>query len=310
MSGQSRRLSLETVGSVETLTKRLTAITHIAQASGRVTACTVIGLTGVVLLGIIPWRLTAAEPEAAPSTSLPAVKKSSVAIHPPAGPSAEESQAVAEIKKLGGRVNVFVNEKSPKQALYFVMFDKTHLTDGGLIPVARLSQLFSLHLRGTSITDAGLAHLKGLKHLRNLMLDGTQVTDAGLVHLEGLTLEKIGLKGTRVTNAGLASLKKISGLYLLDVRNTKMACKEVSMLSDLRILEIGDSTTGDPGLRHLKSLGKLDVLDLEDTGIDDAGLEQLIGMSQLRWLHLQGTVVTDEGIKKLREVLPHCQILR
>ncbi len=73
-----------------------------------------------------------------------------------AGPSQE--QAIAAIKKLGGKVKI--DEKSPGR------------------PV------IELRLSYTKITDAGLVHLKGLTNLKTLWLFSTKVTDAGVKKLQ------------------------------------------------------------------------------------------------------------------------------
>ena len=56
-------LSMGTAGSVETLKKRLAAMKRTGCASGRIIATSIILLAGVVLVGLVPWRLVAAEPQ-------------------------------------------------------------------------------------------------------------------------------------------------------------------------------------------------------------------------------------------------------
>ena len=75
-----------------------------------------------------------------------------------AGPNPEQAQAMAEIRKLGGKVTV--DEKSP---------DKPAV---------------SVDLAGTKVTDAGLEHLKGLGQLQELRLAATDVTDKGVKKLQ------------------------------------------------------------------------------------------------------------------------------
>ena len=86
---------------------------------------------------------------------------------------------------------------------------RTKVTDAGLAPVAKLSNLTRIHLENTGITDAGLKHLSGLSHLTYVNLYGTTVTDAGLKNLEGLkNLKSLYLWQTKVTQAGADALKK------------------------------------------------------------------------------------------------------
>jgi beta-lactamase regulating signal transducer with metallopeptidase domain len=56
-------ISLETAGPVYSLTRRLAAMSRIGRTSRRVLVCTGILLGVVVLLGLVPWRLVAAEPK-------------------------------------------------------------------------------------------------------------------------------------------------------------------------------------------------------------------------------------------------------
>ena len=74
---------------------------------------------------------------------------------------AEQERAIAEIKKLGGKVEV-----------------DTHKPE---MPVV------GVNLKHTKVVDASLEHLKGLTNLEILYLKDTAVTDDGLVYVKGLT---------------------------------------------------------------------------------------------------------------------------
>ena len=98
-----------------------------------------------------------------------------------AKPVETQEQAIAAIKKLGGKVTI--ERKSP-------------------------NKLIHVDLRGIKVTDAGLVHLKGLTNLQTLYLYRTKVTDAGLVHLKGLTnLQFLSLYNTKVTDEGVKKLQ-------------------------------------------------------------------------------------------------------
>ena len=56
-------ISVETAGTINSLAKRLLAMTRTGQTSRRVVAASGILLGAVVLLGLVPWRLVAAEPK-------------------------------------------------------------------------------------------------------------------------------------------------------------------------------------------------------------------------------------------------------
>lgn len=141
----------------------------------------------------------------------------------PAPRSEAEQQAIAEIRRNGGSVM----ELAQNDSRLFVAY---HLADGEigdeqLAPLAKLSRVYELNLRGTEITDEGLAHIAGLTDLVRLHLERTKIGDAGLAHLKGLTnLEYLNLYGTRVTDAGLAQLaglKKLKRVYVWETKVTE-----------------------------------------------------------------------------------------
>jgi hypothetical protein len=104
----------------------------------------------------------------------------------------EQEQAVARIKKLGGKVEV--DDKSPGKPVIRVDLHGTRVTDADLVHLTALTQLQKLNLGWTQVGDAGLEHLKDLTKLQRLVLDNTKVTDAGLRQLKGLTdLEYLNL---------------------------------------------------------------------------------------------------------------------
>ena len=111
--------------------------------------------------------------------------------------------------------------------LYFE--GRAEVTDGGLVPLAKLTKLQQLRLAG-KITDAGLVHLKGLTHLHNLWLDNLPITDGGLEQLQGLKLGILGLSNTRVTDAGLVHLEPLKGLESVGLAGTKVTDAGVEKL--------------------------------------------------------------------------------
>jgi hypothetical protein len=96
------------------------------------------------------------------------------------------------------------------------------VTDLGLVPLARLSELEDLSLANQrALTDAGLAALAGLPRLNSINLSGTRIGDAGLIHLRKCpSLRFLDLKNTDVTDAGLISLRDLRSLEMLDVEGT------------------------------------------------------------------------------------------
>ena len=150
-----------------------------------------------------------------------------------------ETEAVAEIKKLGGRATVAVvsvdlasskvkdsdlDHLKGLRELKYLGLACTQVTDAGVERLKEFTKLQELDLGATAVTDSGLRHLKGLAQLNYLGLVGDQITDDGLPRIEGLTrLMRLNLNDTKVSNAGLESLKRLTNLkelYLLGTQVT------------------------------------------------------------------------------------------
>jgi beta-lactamase regulating signal transducer with metallopeptidase domain/Leucine-rich repeat (LRR) protein len=318
------QMSVETAGSLETLKTRLTAMKHIGQTCRRIVVASAILLAGVLLLGLVPWRLVAAEVRRETPVAQPA---SAETHHVQAAiePAAADAKTVAEIGRLGGKVTV--DEKAPGRPVIGVDLTLTSVTNADLQPIARLTSLQHLNLSGTGVTDAGLAILKALPKLHTLGLEAVQVTDAGLVHLTGLTaLRELNLSGTKVTDAGLEHLKGLSQLQSLDLQNVKVTdaglarlaglvrleklaltgarvtdagCANLERLSQLKYLILPHTPIGDAGLAHLKGLTRIESLIIGGTKITDAGLKHLEGMSLLHTLWVETSQITDAGLEHL-----------
>ncbi len=90
----------------------------------------------------------------------------------------EQTQAIAQVQALGGKVN---------------------FKHGG----------YEVDLTGTPVEDQDLACLKHIAKLKNLDLQGTRITDNAIPHLQAIeTLELITLQRTEITAQGVATLKK------------------------------------------------------------------------------------------------------
>jgi hypothetical protein len=134
---------------------------------------------------------------------------------------AEQDRAIAEIKKLGGKMEV--DSKRPDRPVIAVNLKRTKVMDASLEYLRGLTRLEKLYLEETQVTDGGLDYLKGLTNIEALELGRTKVTDKGLEHLKGFSrLQRLDLAGTEVTNKGLEHLKKLSQLQALDLSGTKV----------------------------------------------------------------------------------------
>ena len=86
----------------------------------------------------------------------------------------DQERAIAEIKKLGGKVEM--DAKSPDKVVA-VNLGHTKVIDASLEPLKGLSRIETLILKDTTVTDDGIVHIKGLTNLEVLELRRTKVTD-------------------------------------------------------------------------------------------------------------------------------------
>ncbi len=168
---------------------------------------------------------------------------------------AKQERAIAEIKKLGGKVEV--DRRNPDlPVVVAVDLKHTKVIDASLEHLKGLTDIEILFLKDTAVTDEGLGSVKGLTNLEVLELGRTKVTNKGLEYLKGFVkLQRLDLGGTQVTDAGLAHLKGLTSLETLNLENT-------GGISDL-------------GLVHLKGLNSLRKLNLKGTKVTGAGVGDL-----------------------------------
>jgi hypothetical protein len=106
-----------------------------------------------------------------------------------------------------------------------------NVSDAGLGPLRKLTDLRSLNLLGTTIRGAGLDHLAGMTELTRLDLGYTRVDDAGLTHLPTFPkLQFLNLSGTKVTDASIPAIRKQTGLTFLGLLGTKISAAGIEEL--------------------------------------------------------------------------------
>jgi hypothetical protein len=151
-----------------------------------------------------------------------------------------------------------------------------------LAPLAGLTDMRTLSMRGPGITDAGLAHLRGMVKMNALLLRDSRVTGTGLEHLRSMTeLEVLNLDDTRVDS--LAPIRRLRRLRQVSLAHTPIS---------------------DKALADLRPLDQLEDLNLTGTQVTDAGLQHLHGLKKLRNLIVRGTKVSSEGYTALHKDLP------
>ena len=227
--------------------------------------------------------------------------------------------------------------------LQFLNLDKTPVSD--LTPLANLTGLQFLHLNETPVSDLSpLANLTGLQFLN---LDKTPVSD--LTPLSNLTgLQFLDLNETPVSDltplanltglqildlnetpvSDLTPLANLTGLQILHLNKTPVSdLTPLANLTGLQILHLNETPVSD--LTPLANLTGLQFLHLNKTPVSD--LTSLSNLTGLQYIYLSGTLVSDlfplsnltklqslvlTGIgiteneaSKLRDALPHCDIL-
>jgi parallel beta-helix repeat protein len=214
---------------------------------------------------------------------------------------------------LGGKVSVAVRDQvvpvaaatelpaEPFRVVAIDLMDNPRAGETHLEPLAGLSGLRYLYLRGARLGDADLAQLQGLRSLEHLNIDFTQVGDAGMTYLQGLeNLTGLEMVDTPVTDAGLVPLTRLPRLEFLWVARTHMtsACLEhVAKMKALRNLLLDGLAITDESLVQLAGLKNLRTLSLAKTRVTGVGLKHLEGLPNLtEKLILNGAPVSDEGM--------------
>lgn len=226
-------------------------------------------------------------------------------------PNPQQRQAVAEIKKLGGRIELEGQMFGHTIYQPSVALHGKRVTDASLVILKAIPNLRQLSLSRCLVTDSGLAQLKGFTELKVLGLQGSQFTDAGLVHLKGLTnIIDLSLRDTSITDAGLENLKGMVKLSRLNLYGTRVRGGGLVHLKRLalRTLNLARTKVGNAGLHHLKEQTALRELSFEDTHVADQDLVYLKSLQNLRTLNLEGTRVSDAGLVHL-QALQHLELL-
>jgi hypothetical protein len=135
---------------------------------------------------------------------------------------AKSAEAVAEIRKLGGKVDL--DEERPDHPAIKVDLRRTKVTDKDLEHLKNLKHLQILYLNHTGIGDEGLEHLTGLNDLHTLSIHSTKMTDKGLAHVAKMpNLRVLIICGNPITDEGLQQLRAMSNLQEIYIYATKVS---------------------------------------------------------------------------------------
>lgn len=153
-----------------------------------------------------------------------------------AGDLLDESQAIAKIVRLGGRVEP--DAASPERTVTAVQLSFSGVGNNDLHVLRAFKNLKKLALTSTGVTDDGLKELRDLKNLASLELHFNQ----------------------RITGVGLRHLGELKRLTSLDVSHSPIAdagCAAIGELKTLAVLNMAETGIAGDCMKQLKGLGKL-----------------------------------------------------
>jgi len=193
--------------------------------------------------------------------------------------------------------------------------------DPGLAHLGRLNRIESLDLGcWYKTTLKGLAPIAQMTGLKRLKVRGMSFDDDRATVFADLTaLEQLDVPFQNLSDAGLAHLRNLSALKALDLRTTPGAIGDSdNVLTDDGLAHLEKLTAletlhlprgiGDAGLTHLRGLTNLKRLSLWHTSVTDEGLLHVAALTQLELLELPRATVTDEGVESLQQALPDLKI--
>jgi eukaryotic-like serine/threonine-protein kinase len=192
--------------------------------------------------------------------------------------------------------------------------EKAH---GNLEILRNLKGITQLLLINANLQDSDLENLKDLKTVTQLGLghesDVGSLTNEGLIHLKDLTKIQVLVlvNQKKITEEGLKSLLKMTELKNLDLNNTSVGnegIRTLQQLPNLEILGLRNSKMTDEGFAEMKTLKRLWVLHIGRTKITDTGLKHLSEISTLREFDVRDTQVTPKGIEAFIKANPGCRV--
>ena len=329
------RMSVETVGSMQTLKRRLVAMTLIGRTSRRIVVVSGILLAATALLGILPWRLVAAEPEHSTEQQrvgdIKAVPHANPAIRPFTPHETDRVISIEVLEKKKGQpiagipctTTVFVvgqdfevhghNDEMRVVAMVHSLADKNpiqHVIEARLIRGAEGKNPATLIFPKLTVTDdrpgsvvvkeadgSELGMEVDVRSFQKRATEEPQPPDSGYSN-PGRPVDKAMVS----IGFGLSD----DSLVLYGSQVTDAGLANLERLVQVERLTLFDTPVTDAGLDHLKGLTRLKTLELARTEITGAGLDHLKGLSHLELLRLRGSKITDAGLAHLRG-LPQLQ---
>jgi beta-lactamase regulating signal transducer with metallopeptidase domain/preprotein translocase subunit SecD len=89
---------------------------------------------------------------------------------------------------------------------------------------------------------------------------------------------------------------------------TSAALPHIGRLTGLQALFLGGAAICDEDIKNLAGLKNLKLLNLQNCPLTDDSIQYLSAMQSLTELNLWGTAITEQGYKKIKKILPQCDI--
>ena len=169
---------------------------------------------------------------------------------------------------------------------------------------------------GKITVDAMMEAIRGQSGIRTLQIGGRTMTDKTLeaaAHLTGL--EELFLWwANKITDAGIARIQHLPHLRKLSIgysRSSDVAVDHLAHLPMLEELEIDGPGFTDRSLLALSKVSRLKALTLSSRHphITDEGIEPLHRLAHLRQLHLPNAGISPQAWERLRQALPHLELI-
>ena len=205
-----------------------------------------------VVLGLEVGCNTSAPPSS-PATSGTATSTTSVSPGPSAKAMTEE-QAVAELTKIGAKIN-------HENGKYLVDIRNTsEFTDAEMDLLEKLPNIVDLYLENVPVSDDGLPKLVSQPHIGRLVLNDCDISGKGLRTLSQLPLHlglyDLSLRKARITDEDAKLLAEFPRLSCINVGETLMTDNIIPILSKLplNILYRKNSKLTEEGIAELKKV--------------------------------------------------------
>jgi thiol-disulfide isomerase/thioredoxin/Leucine-rich repeat (LRR) protein len=168
--------------------------------------------------------------------------------------------------------------------------------------------------------SAGIANpAEGLAALPSdalrMVLDMSGSADEELLRQLGRQrrLKELFIMGKGVDDRAIVHLSGLSELEVVQAGDTRIADEGaacLAMLPALKSLSLHRTSISDQGLQSLGAAPRLEMLSVSGTAISDQGLAGLKGLVSLKWLSIANTPITDVGLKHLADLieLEHIQL--